>query len=83
MMETKIKLEYPEKYSTENIYTVTEAFSTQPITWFVGKKQNVVSVEWMCETISNIIIPFYVGFNKYGKPVFKIRVDCSTITYKQ
>ena len=70
---------------TENIYAVTEAFSIQPRTWFVGSiYQNFKAIDRIVvEAVYDTGDPydFYVGYDKDDKRVFQIRVQCATVDF--
>lgn len=76
---------------TDQIYSVTEAFSMQPTTWYVGQSMSYVG-DSVRPVISKIELQsiydtgdpfdFYVGYSKDGSKLFQIRVQCATVVFK-
>lgn len=70
----------------QEIYSVSEAFSTQPLAWFVGKTYHSIHYlkEIRRESIYDSGDPydFYVGYDTFDEKVFQIRVSAATVQFK-
>lgn len=77
--------------SMEEIYSVSEAFSMQPKTWYVGQSMPYSINPTHRPVISKIKIEdiydtgdpfsFYVGYSSDGYKLFQIRVQCATVEF--
>lgn len=77
--------------SMEEIYSISEAFSMQPKTWYVGQSMYYSINPTHRPVISKIKIDdiydtgdpfsFYVGYSGDGHKLFQIRVQCATVEF--
>jgi len=69
---------------TERIQSVSEAFSMQPVPWWVGQVIGKRKISLITEgQIMDTGDPFdvYIGFYEDGGKAFHIRKQCATVTY--
>lgn len=75
----------------EIIFSITEAFSMQPLTLYVksqremesyfDKPKAVKEIKFEYETHENEILEYYVGYNFDGKKLFKYLVKSVNVHY--
>lgn len=76
----------------EEIYSISEAFSMQPMTWYIGQSMYYSIEPTNRPVISKIKVEsiydtgdpydFYVGYSEDGQKLFQIRVQCATVQFK-